>query len=76
MALPHGALERVRKVQGKEKTGQEYVVDLLCKDLRVIRLGFPVRACFVRCFPPNNVAWRAGQDAVQADGDDRHDVRV
>jgi hypothetical protein len=41
MSLPHGCLERIRKVQGKEKTGTPYVVDLFCKDLRTIRVGLP-----------------------------------
>lgn len=58
VALPHGALERVRKVQGKEKTGQEYVVDLICKDLRVVRLGFPVRFC------DGSWGWRSSTDGV------------
>ena len=41
VSMPHGCLERLRKVQGKEKTGQGYVVDLVCKDLRTIRFGLP-----------------------------------
>lgn len=41
VAIPHGALERVRKVSGKEKAGQDYVVELACKDLRLVRFGFP-----------------------------------
>lgn len=31
VGIPHGSLERIRKVQGKEKTGTTYVVDLICK---------------------------------------------
>jgi myotubularin-related protein 1/2 len=41
VSLPHGCVERVRKVQGKEKTGTAYVVDIFCKDLRTLRIGLP-----------------------------------
>lgn len=30
-SVPHGTVERLRKVQGKEKTGTDYIVDLICK---------------------------------------------
>ena len=41
VSMAHGMMERIRKVQGKERANQPYVVDIVCKDLRTIRLGLP-----------------------------------
>ncbi len=41
VSVAHGMLERLRKVSGKEKTGQGYVVDMVCKDLRTLRFALP-----------------------------------
>jgi hypothetical protein len=44
VSIPHGCLERIRKVQGKEKTNQAYIIDLICKDLRTVRFALPGKA--------------------------------
>ena len=41
VSVAHGTLERIRKVQGKEKTNQPYIIEVLCKDLRAIRFILP-----------------------------------